>query len=408
MPPQRFERVKQHIVDTLGAAIAGSRLGAGAATSRLVGAVGDPIGSRIISACAYSRSTEIDDVHLTSCTTPGSVIVPTTLALASTGRLRTVSDFCSATLAGYEALIRFGFALDGPTVLHRGVWPTHASAAVGSAAAASRAYMLNTEETVSALATALAFGSGSPVPAPQPLSSRWVTLGIAAASGELASRAACEGLRAMEPRDAVSPQLARGLPRRCLFDDIGMKPFATARQGLAAIAAARELVERNSIEPADIDSITVALPELLRRIVDRPATPATRFESIVSVQYQIALAIIAPDRLLDIDRTPPLASKALRRLQSRVDVRRARNLEADYPDAWPARVTIMVGRRRFTEVMVRPPGDAADPLGWDAIAAKFERLTVPTIGADVSSRTVRAMQHAQPNDVMPPLWELTS
>jgi 2-methylcitrate dehydratase PrpD len=408
MPPLRFERVKQHIVDTLGAAIGGSRLGAGAATNRFTSAVGDPIASRIISACANARSTEIDDIHLTSCTTPGSVIVPTTLALASAGRLRTVSDFCAATLAGYEALIRFGVALDGPTALHRGIWPTHAAAALGSAAAASRAYMLNPEETVSALATALAFGSGRPVPASQPLSSRWVTLGIAAANGELAARAACEGLRAVEPQDAVSQQLARDLPRRHLFDDIAMKPFATARQGLAAIEAARELVERNSIEAADIDNITVALPEMLRRIVDRPATPATRFESIVSVQYQIALAIVAPDRLVDIDRTPPFSSKALRRLQARVDVRRARNLEADYPAAWPARVTVVVGHRRFVGVMMRPPGDAADPLSWDAIAAKFERLTVPTIGVEVAPRTVRAIQHAHPNDVMPPLWELTS
>src|SRR5262245_25958464 len=239
MPASRLDRVKRHIVDVVGARIAGSTLDAGAATSRFAGAVGDRIGSLIIRGCAHARSTEIDDIHLTSCTTPGSVIVPTTLALASAGRLRTVKEFCAATVAGYEALIRFGVAIDGPTALHHGVWPTHAAAALGSAAAASRAYMLSRKETVSALATALAFSSGKPVPAALPLSSRWVTLGIAAANGDLAARAAGEGLHAVEPQDPVSQLLARGLPRRYLLDDIGMKPFATARQGLAAVAAAR-------------------------------------------------------------------------------------------------------------------------------------------------------------------------
>jgi 2-methylcitrate dehydratase PrpD len=408
MPPSRFDRVKQHVLDATGACLAGSRLAAGVAASRFADAVGDPIGSFIIGRCAHARSTEIDDIHLTSCTTPGAVVVPTALALAAAGRLRTAGDFCAAVLAGYEATIRLGVAVDGPTALHRGVWPTHAAAAFGSAAVASRAYELKPEQTISALAAALAFGCGRPVPAVHPLSSRWVTLGIAAANGELAARAACEGLRADEPRDAVSRQLALGLPRRCLFDDTGMKPFPTARQGLAAIEAARELVEWNSIDTPDIDSITVALPELLRRIVDRAAAPATRFESIVSVQYQIALAIAAPDRFLDADRTPLFWSRSLRRLQMKIRVRRSRELDAYYPAQWPARVTIVVGRRRFRRLVVHPWGDARRPLHWDDIAAKFERLALPTIDVEAARRTVCAMRDARPHTAMPPVWELAS
>src|SRR5262245_56291744 len=200
MPLSRFDRMKQHIVDTLGARIAGSRLEAGVATSRLADAIGDRIGSLIIRDCAHVRSTEIDDIHLASCTTPGAVIVSTALALASASRrartsaergvrLTTVQEFCAAALAGYEGLIRFGGALDGPTALHHGVWPTHAAAAFGGAAVASRAYRLKREDTVAALATALTFGSGKLISGVPSLSSRWVTLGIAAANGELAARA---------------------------------------------------------------------------------------------------------------------------------------------------------------------------------------------------------------------------
>jgi len=428
MPPDRFDRVKKHILDTVGAKIAGSRLAAGAATSRLADSVGDPIGSRIIGGCGHARSTEIDDIHLTSCTTPGAVIVPTVLALAGTQtasarfprprrrrasaergvRLRTVQEFCAATLAGYEALIRFGVAIAGPMALHRGVWPTHAAAAFGSAAAASRAYALKPGETVAALATALAFGSGRPVSGAPCVSSRWVTLGIAAANGELAARAVNAGLRAPDPGDGVPRRLAGGLPRRTLFDDVGMKPFATARQGLAAIEATTALVERNAIDTAAIDSITVDLPEQLRRVVDRFAMPATRFESIVSVQYQVALAVAAPDRLFDVDRSPPFSSNGLSQLRSRIRIRRARDLDSYYPRVWPARVTIAAGRRRFSQLVVHPRGDARRPLDWDEVAAKFERLTAPTIGVASARRTVRLMRNVEPNAVMPPLWELGS
>jgi 2-methylcitrate dehydratase PrpD len=408
MPPARFDRVKQHIVDTLGAQIAGSRLESGAAASRFANGVGDRIGSRIIATCAHARSTEIDDIHLASCTTPGSVIVPTALALAAAGRMRTMKELCAVTLAGYEALIRFGAAIDGPTVLHRGVWPTHAAAAFGSAAAASRAYGLKPDDTAGALATTLAFGSGRPVSGDRAYSSRWITLGIAAANGELAARAAREGLQAIESRDTVASGLVIGLARRYGFDSVSMKPFATARQGLAAIEAAREIVEHDPIDASDIDAVIVSLPEWQRRIVDRPEMPATRFQSIVSVQYQIALTIAAPDRFADIDRTPPFASDAVRRLQSKVQVRRARNLDAHYPRAWPARVTIAVGRRRFTRLVVHPRGDAQRPLGWDGVASKFERLAAPSIGIDAARRTFHAVQDATPNDAVPALWELGS
>src|ERR1700722_9817592 len=92
LPPARFELLKLHLADTLGAA-------------DLVGA----------STCAAIRSTEIDDIHLTSCTTPGSVIMPTCLALGTP----TVSNYFAAVAAGYEVLIRLGRAINGPAILRK-------------------------------------------------------------------------------------------------------------------------------------------------------------------------------------------------------------------------------------------------------------------------------------------------
>jgi hypothetical protein len=231
LPSARLDRLKLHIVDTLGARLAGSCTDEGMAIGRLAASMPDRLAGTVLAGCAQARSTEIDDIHLTSCTTPGSVVVPTALALAAAGELRSVRDVCAAALAGYEALIRLGYAIDGPASLRKKVWPTHFAAAFGSAATACRAYGLSVDQTAGALATALAFGSGTPVSAALPSSSRWMTLGVAAASGVLAARGAREGLLGTAGDVVWAARHTRDLGRRFLFDDIGAKPYPTRAAG---------------------------------------------------------------------------------------------------------------------------------------------------------------------------------
>src|SRR5579863_5438284 len=124
----RSERIKLHVLDTVGALLAGLELEDAAALHSLGSS------APLACACAAARCTEIDDIHLSYCTTPGSVIVPTALYLASMGQLESWREFSAAVLAGYELLIRLGFAIDGPTILGKQIWPTYFAAAFGSAA----------------------------------------------------------------------------------------------------------------------------------------------------------------------------------------------------------------------------------------------------------------------------------
>ena len=148
------------------------------------------------------------------------------------------------------------------------------------------------------------------------------------------------------------------------------------------------------------------LPEPQRAIVDRPAPPATRFASIVSVQYQIALALIAPERLLDVRRTPPFVDDRVRGLMSKIRVRRARDLDRHYPRAWPARVEIRAGGRRYSRLVLHPRGDARNPFGWDDMSRKFLALAGPAIGEASAARVVDEMRDAAATADMPALWDL--
>jgi hypothetical protein len=64
----RMENLRLNIADTLGMMRQGAVLAEGKAALA--------VGSRLVGWCACARLTEADDIHLTSCTTPGSVIVP--------------------------------------------------------------------------------------------------------------------------------------------------------------------------------------------------------------------------------------------------------------------------------------------------------------------------------------------
>ena len=181
----RMDRLRLHIADTVGMMLHGASLVEG---KRAIAA-----GSRLVASCACARLTEADDIHLTSCTTPGSVVVPTALHLASTGAYHNFGELITSVLAGYETLIRVGYAIDGPRILTKKLWPTLFAARAGATAVASRAWKLDVSQTAGALATALAASTGIAAPAMMEDSSRWIALGAAAEDGVLAATAAKHG-----------------------------------------------------------------------------------------------------------------------------------------------------------------------------------------------------------------------
>src|SRR6266571_2517923 len=310
VPTARMERLRLHIADTMGMMLEGAKLAEGKAAFA--------VGSRLAGWCASVRLTEADDIHLRSCTTPGSVVVPAALHLTSTGVFQTFGDFVTAVLAGYETLIRVGYAIHGPYVLASNVWPTLFAAGAGAAAVACRAWKLNVSQTAGALSTALAASTGIAPPAVMENSSRWVSLGsaaergvadaIAATLGALGDPQLFECYRGHVAGVRISARrLLQGTGPRFLFDEIGLKPYPIARQALAAVEACRQLAGSGT---KGISAITVSVPAAQSRIIDRPALPSSRMQSIASVQYQIALALLSPDRLMEFDRTLPFQTEA--------------------------------------------------------------------------------------------------
>ena len=83
------DQLAWHLADTIGAMIAAMRTPEGAALIRMRAPV--LVGRRradVTTLCALTRMSEIDDIHLASMTTPGSIVIPAALAIAAACRAR--------------------------------------------------------------------------------------------------------------------------------------------------------------------------------------------------------------------------------------------------------------------------------------------------------------------------------
>jgi 2-methylcitrate dehydratase PrpD len=399
LPAGIVDALPRHVFDSIVAAIAG----AGVAETRDVRAiveahygagnalaVGTGVRTNVPAAallgCVAARCSEVDDIHLRSCITPGSIIVPAVLATASTMDEVDAPTFLAAVAAGYEVLMRFGLAVEGPRILYRGIWPTYVCAGFGIAAALGRLLCLTEAQIADALgiAATLALGTTGRPPVP---TSRWLTMGCAVQNGVLAVLGAKQGLRG----DAAlldgewskitgialdAEQLTAGLGESYLIAELCFKPWCAAKQTIAATDAFRDILASAGLDANGIAEIRIDVPSAYAVMIDRQQLPSARQESFASVQYQLALAAFAPERAYDVVRATIVTDPNVARLMSVTRVAIDETLNASYPAAWPARVFVReAGGREHTREVQHPLGDPGTVFSWPELERKCARVT---------------------------------
>ncbi|HZV49591.1 MAG TPA: MmgE/PrpD family protein [Candidatus Dormibacteraeota bacterium] len=413
LPASVVDQVRRRLLDTMGAMVAGAHTAEGHAVQALVvdcGAEGGvPAGwsslrtsmaMAALASCASTRCTEIDDIHLRSCTTPGSVVVPTALAVASSRRGVDTGSFIAAIVAGYEVLTRWGEAVDGPSILYRGIWPTYLGGGIGACATAARLLDLPHEETAQALATAVMMAVGTSGRSGA-VASRWLTLGCAVQSGIIAAVAARQGFRAdttlldgrwseMSGIPLRPSLLAAGLGATYEIERVSVKPYCSAKQALSGVEGFLRILEEEAVDVGSIQRVVVGVPGQYVHMVGQPGLPRDRLGSITSVRYQLALAAYDRDGLLDVARTRLHDEDRFRAFMDRVAVEPADDLEPYYPAAWPARVEVSTSSGTVRRVVHHTRGDETAPLDWGELEAKFRRLVHGRLDATSADRLIVA------------------
>jgi 2-methylcitrate dehydratase PrpD len=389
-------KLRLHLADTVGALVAATATAEGNALIRFRRQMQSFAGAAnvlddIALYCALARLSEVDDIHLASMITPGSIVIPAAVALAAHSKASDVSDVAAAIVCGYEAMIRLGRTINGPAILYRGIWPTYFTAAFGTAAVAARLLRLTKAQAAQALAWALNVSAPSAGRQHSQTSVRWLSVGHAARNGVVAALAARAGFTAdlelirsrfMPDIYGIEPNLAAmtdGLGERVALAEVSFKPWCAARQTMAATQAIREFIE-SGIVPEQIVEITAAVPPPHFKMVNHGVKPGDRVSFITSLPYQMAVAVLQLGSQLDLAPAPAMPSPALQALMTRITVKADDRLLANYPLQWSANVTLVTAHGRYERHISHVPGDPAWPLSEARLAEKFQQLVAPVLG----------------------------
>jgi 2-methylcitrate dehydratase PrpD len=398
----------RHVADAVVAAVAGARTAEARSLAALLGgrALPDIIGQR----AATIRLSEIDDIHLPSCTTPSATAVAVALSLAAQADRFDPVAVASAIWAGTEVMTRMGQAIRGPEVLYRGVWPSCFAAPLAAAATAARMGGFDARQTADALSLSLMLttrGTGRPHGSP---SARWVMFAVAVASGLAAVAAVRTGYRG-DPglldgsgfedtwgfalhRDHLTGATAQ----HSVYPALSMKPFCSAKQSIAAIEALRAILA-SGIGPGAIAQVRVRVPPAYAAMVALKAHDQVRTTTLVSAARQLALLACDPARLYDVDRGVAVTDPAVLGFEAKVEIVADAALAQYYPHDWPAEVEVvgMDGSTR-RERVIAAPGDPSRPLDQEALDDKAHHVLDRLIGRDGAARLIAVARRGLEDD----------
>ncbi|MGH8778152.1 MmgE/PrpD family protein [Paraburkholderia sp.] len=400
LPELVVERAKRHVLDTLGAALAGST----ALEARSARAIMQParagdagtasawgttlaFGARdaaFVNGVA-AHALELDDSG--GCDHSGAVVLPAAFAaLACSTRPVSGRAFVAAVVLGYDVGRRVLEACGGYSPHNgRGWHSTMTCGVFGAAAAASRLLGLDAAQTGAAFGHAGSFAGGLWGFIHDASQTKRMHTGRAAEGGLLAALLAREGVsgpsqvfadvwggffNAFAPDTQEPAALLAELGTRWKLLRCSIKPHASCRSAHAAVDAALELLGHRACDLEALDRVHVRLSGFVERMCGgRDLHPLASAQ--MSLPYALAAALVYGHAGLDVyadaQRRDPRIERAMVRIVLEVDPEMS---DLDEPF-----VTLVLhgAAPRSMQVPV-PLGDPRNPLSDDALFAKYRSL----------------------------------
>jgi 2-methylcitrate dehydratase PrpD len=175
--------------------------------------------------------------------------------------------------------------------------------------------------------------------------------------------------------------IAAGLGELAL-SQTSFKPWCAARQTMAATQAFKEILAEG-VTADSVVRVGVAVLPPHQRMIDHGVVVGDRFSHLTSVQFQMAVAALAPDLAYGLNAPPGPTSPDILGFMERIKVRAEESLlAAGYPQAWPSHVTVTTRTKRYERSVIHVPGDPARPFGQDDLETKFVRVVSPALGEE--------------------------
>ncbi|WP_411968916.1 MmgE/PrpD family protein [Haloferax sp. YSSS75] len=354
---------------------------------------GSPTPAAAFANATIAHGIELDDTHSGASIHAGTVVIPAALAVGETEGA-TGTELLEAIVSGYECMIRISRAADPAELYRRGFHPTATCGVFGAALAAARLKGLSLEETVNAVGIAGSFSGGNQEYLATGTLSKRIQPGGAAQGGVLAAELASRGYTGpetiLEGTNGFLAAYAGGGDVDRLFADIddgyefeitrtGIKPHACCRYNQTPIDAALQIQREHDVDPDDIDVIHVDLLGPAMDIVAEPrdnkVRPRGQTDAQFSLHYSVAVALVAGEAFLEQFDEPYLSDERVLSLADAVQVEHDPELDAHYPDYFPARVTIRTtDGEEHTAHLETCGGDPANPLSEEFLDYKYRTL----------------------------------
>lgn len=422
---------RRHILDTLGACVAGAReqvADAVAAVFADAGIGGDvPVPGRdgkvdMLSAAylagASAHGLELDDGYRNGSVHAGAVVVPAALAAAyrrgASGR-----DLLAAVVAGYEVAARVS-AAGHPRVRWRGFHTTSTSGVFGAAAAAGLLHGLDEAKLMNAFGLAASSAAGLFAFVKGGGDVKRLHPGHAAREGLLAALLAEQGLAGPpdvleavdgyfhafagdDPRDAgyETPDLFADWQGHAI-EDCYIKPYACCRHIHPALDAMFEILNRQDLAPDDVARVDVETYEVAA------AHAAAGWENMGTAQlsFPYVMAVGLHKRSVDLDdfsaarRSDPGITGDCAKFHVTVDPA----CDASYPRLRPAKVRLTTAAGDVFDAQVDDAyGSPLNPMDDAALSEKYRAITAPVLGRNPSNATLDMLWRLDDQDRIAPL-----
>lgn len=359
---------------------------------------------------AIASMLDLDDGHRAASGHPGAAVIPAVLATAeATGA--SAERVLTAIALGYEIGVRISAARDFRSLhtFDSGLW-----CGQGVAAAVGWLRGLAPETIANAIAIAGTTAPGQTATGYTRLMGNHVKEGIAwaTATGVTAVELAAHGFTG--PTDFLDDAtrydqtiLTEALGQRWHIEDVYFKLYSCCRWAHAAIDGILEIKEQEGIGSSDIMAIRIStFAQALS--LNNDLAPPTLEAAQYSVPFCIAVAAVrGPDALLPLEE-PRLGDRAVLDCARKITLTVDPALDATFPSAVPARVEVETRRGRFSRTVTAPRGESSNPLGWDALGAKFQSVARKRLSPAAVAALVGAVAALEDGDVGPLLSTLAA
>jgi 2-methylcitrate dehydratase PrpD len=433
------ERTKYLLLDYLGVAIAGSLMESSQPIYRMLARSVSPGPCTVIGTASQTssesaalangtaaHSVELDDTHQAGSIHLGVVMFSTAIALSEIQPDIDSSQFVTAVVAGYEVAARLAMALQPKFHYELGFHPTSTCGVFGAAVIAAKLLRLSEEQMLSAVGIAGSMAAGSLEFLADGTWTKRLHPGLAAQNGILAAKLAAEGFRGpatiLEGRDGFLWAYSRKSKPELVTQDLGqdfeilrtsIKPHACCRYMQAPIDGLIELATEHDFYPEQVERIEVAVLEAGWSLVCEPRkrkySPANVVDAQFSMPYGAAVALTDRAAGLDQFAGESFHSPQIKSLMGKVVLQKDMRIEKNFPEEWPARVSVHLTNGNHFEKYVRfPKGDPENPLTWQELSAKFHSLATRVFPKSRCDQIIDSVKEMNSPAELRNIWKLAA